>query len=54
MEQTVTNRVTGEQITFIETAKDTKGEYLLIEVALPHMARVLHYIFMIVLKKNLK
>ncbi|MDH6372186.1 quercetin dioxygenase-like cupin family protein [Paenibacillus sp. PastF-3] len=35
MEQTVTNRVTGEQITFIETAKDTKGEYLLIEVALP-------------------
>ncbi|HEY4430097.1 MAG TPA: cupin domain-containing protein [Paenibacillus sp.] len=35
MEQMVTNQVTGEQITFIETAKDTKGEYLLIEVALP-------------------
>jgi mannose-6-phosphate isomerase-like protein (cupin superfamily) len=35
MEQTITNRVTGEQITFIETAKDTMGEYLLIEVALP-------------------
>ncbi|WP_245640105.1 cupin domain-containing protein [Paenibacillus dakarensis] len=31
----VTNRVTGEQITFLETAKDTRGEYLLIEVALP-------------------
>jgi quercetin dioxygenase-like cupin family protein len=35
MEQTVTNQVTGEQITFIETAKGTNGEYLLIEVALP-------------------
>lgn len=35
MEQTVTNRVTGEQITFLETAKDTNEEYLLIEVALP-------------------
>lgn len=35
MERTVTNKVTGEQITFLETAKDTNGEYLLIEVALP-------------------
>ncbi|ETT66559.1 MULTISPECIES: cupin domain-containing protein [Paenibacillus] len=35
MEQTVKNKVTGEQITFLETAKDTEGEYLLIEVALP-------------------
>ncbi|MEK5276651.1 MULTISPECIES: hypothetical protein [Paenibacillus] len=35
MEQTVKNKVTGEQITFLETAKDTNGEYLLIEVALP-------------------
>lgn len=39
MEHTVTNRVTGEQITFIETAKDTKGEYLLIEVALPPLGK---------------
>lgn len=35
MEQTVTNQVTGEQITFLETAQDTNGEYLLIEVSLP-------------------
>lgn len=35
MKQTVTNKVTGEQITFLETASDTKGKYLLIEVALP-------------------
>lgn len=35
MEHTVKNQVTGEQITFIETAKDTNGQYLLIEVALP-------------------
>lgn len=35
VKQTVTNKVTGEQITFIETAKDTNGEYLLIEVTLP-------------------
>ncbi|MFC5703316.1 cupin domain-containing protein [Cohnella faecalis] len=35
MERTVTNQVTGEQITFIETAEDTDGKYLLIEVALP-------------------
>lgn len=35
MEQTVTNRVTGEQITFLEKAEDTNDEYLLIEVALP-------------------
>lgn len=35
MKQTVTNQVTGEQITFLETAKDTNGEYLFIEVALP-------------------
>ncbi len=35
MEQTVTNKVTGEQITFLGTAKDTNEEYLFIEVALP-------------------
>ncbi|UVI27415.1 cupin domain-containing protein [Paenibacillus spongiae] len=35
MEPMVTNKVTGEQITFLETAKETNGEYLLIEVALP-------------------
>lgn len=35
MEQTVTHKVTGEQITFLETAKATNGQYLLIEVALP-------------------
>lgn len=33
--KTVKHRVTGEQITFVETAKDTNGEYLLIEVTLP-------------------
>jgi quercetin dioxygenase-like cupin family protein len=35
VKQMVTNPVTGEQITFIETAKETNGQYLLIEVALP-------------------
>ncbi|MHA0856954.1 cupin domain-containing protein [Paenibacillus sp. CMAA1364] len=35
MERTTINQVTGEQITFIETAEDTNGEYLLIEVVLP-------------------
>lgn len=35
MGQTVTNRVTGEQITFLDTAKDTNEAYLLIEVELP-------------------
>lgn len=35
MKQTVINQATGEQITFLETARDTKGKYLLIEVALP-------------------
>lgn len=54
MEQMVTNRVTGEQITFIKTAKDTKGEYLIIEVALPPSAKVPHYIFMTALKRSLK
>jgi len=31
----VTNKVTGEQITFLETVKDTNGQYSLIEVTLP-------------------
>ena len=35
MQRTVKNQVTGEQITFVETAKETKGQYLLIEVSLP-------------------
>lgn len=35
MKRTVVNKVTGEQITFLETAEETNGEYLLIEVALP-------------------
>lgn len=35
MKQTVINQATGEQITFLETASDTNGKYLLIEVALP-------------------
>lgn len=29
------NQVTGEQITFLETAQETKGKYLYIEVLLP-------------------
>lgn len=33
--RTVTHRFTGEQVTFLETAQDTGGEYLLIEVTLP-------------------
>lgn len=33
--RTVTHKVTGEQITFIETAFETEGKYLLIEVSLP-------------------
>lgn len=33
--RTVTHKVTGEQITFLETAAETKGEHLLIEVSLP-------------------
>lgn len=35
MEHMVTNKVTGEQITFLETVKDTNGQYSLIEVTLP-------------------
>ncbi len=35
MKRTVSNQVTGEKITFLETAKDTNGVYLFIEVALP-------------------
>lgn len=35
MERTVVNQVTGEQITFVETAEETEGKYLSIEVALP-------------------
>lgn len=33
--RTVTHRYTGEQVTFVETAQETGGEYLLLEVALP-------------------
>ena len=33
--QTVTHKITGEQITFVETAQQTNGQHLLIEVALP-------------------
>lgn len=35
MERTITHKITGEQITFLKTAKETDGEYLLIEIALP-------------------
>lgn len=35
MQRTVKNRVTGEQITFLETAEETDGRYLYIEVSLP-------------------
>lgn len=35
MERTVKNKVTGEQITFLETAEETNGRYLYIEVSLP-------------------
>lgn len=35
MERTVINQVTGEQITFLKTAKETEGKYLYIEVVLP-------------------
>ena len=33
--RTVTHRFTGEQVTFLETATETGGEHLLIEVTLP-------------------
>ena len=33
--QTITHKYTGEQITFVETAEQTNGKHLLIEVALP-------------------
>ncbi len=35
MERTVVNQVTGEQITFLQTARETKGKFLSIEVVLP-------------------
>lgn len=35
MQRTVKNKVTGEQITFLETAEETNGRYLYIEVSLP-------------------
>ncbi len=35
MKRTVVNQITGEQITFLETAEETNGEHLLIEVTLP-------------------
>lgn len=35
MERTVVNQATGEQITFLQTAKETDGKYLHIEVTLP-------------------
>ncbi|MEE1131727.1 MAG: cupin domain-containing protein [Caryophanon sp.] len=33
--QTITHKYTGEQITFVETAEQTNGKHLLIEVTLP-------------------
>lgn len=33
--RTVTHRYTGEQVTFLETAAETGGEHLLIQVSLP-------------------
>lgn len=33
--RTITHRYTGEQITFLKTIKETDGEFLYIEVALP-------------------
>ncbi len=35
MQRTVKNKVTGEQITFLETAEEMNGRYLSIEVSLP-------------------
>lgn len=35
MQRTVKHRITGEQITFLETTAETNGKYLLIEVSLP-------------------
>ena len=35
MNRTVKHQITGEQITFLETAEETQGNYLYIEVALP-------------------
>ena len=35
MNRTVKHQITGEQITFLETAEETLGKYLYIEVALP-------------------
>ena len=35
MDRTVQHQITGEQITFLETAEDSQGEYLYIEVTLP-------------------
>lgn len=33
--RTITHKFTGEQVTFVETAAETEGNHLLIEVALP-------------------
>lgn len=33
--RTIKNTITGEEITFIQTAQDTKGKYVLLEVNLP-------------------
>jgi quercetin dioxygenase-like cupin family protein len=35
LERTIKHRVTGETVTFIETAAETEGAYVLIEVSLP-------------------
>lgn len=35
LSRTVSHKVTGEQITFLETAEETGGRYLYIEVSLP-------------------
>lgn len=35
LKRTIVHRITGETVTFVETAKKTDGKYLLIEVSLP-------------------
>lgn len=35
MSEKITNRLTGETVTFLETTEQTRGQYLLLEVELP-------------------
>ena len=37
--RTITNRYTGEQITFLQTMEEVNGEFLYIEVALPSLGK---------------